>query len=185
MFPLILFVGLIISTGLTVEGTTNSSLLNATTTSASSQTTPTQQTTITSASSQTIPIQLLEFLQLHNATNATFAQLLQIFNNLTTSVEGTTNSNSSLPAVNATATSDNTTYPIPSSTTPMNTTTSTPTPTSATTQPPRYPIVIGLRARITTTVALDTNLANSILQQYISSLQQYNVTARVTSIKKL
>ncbi|KAF5898276.1 Nuclear migration protein unc-83, partial [Clarias magur] len=47
----------------------------------------------------------------------------------------------------------------------MNTTTSTPTPTSATTQPPRPQVVIGLRAMITTTVELDTNLATRILQQ--------------------
>ncbi|MCI4377912.1 hypothetical protein PGIGA_G00208640 [Pangasianodon gigas] len=72
---------------------------------------------------------------------------------------------------------------IPKTTTQMTTTRTT---TKATTPFQTYPVVAGLRALIRSSVALDINQANSILQQYLSYLQSYyNVTGRVTSIKKV
>ncbi|KAF4089594.1 hypothetical protein AMELA_G00067820 [Ameiurus melas] len=49
-----------------------------------------------------------------------------------------------------------------------------------------YPVRIGLRALLKSTVQLDINLANQLLQKYLGYLPTYNtVTARVTRITKL
>ncbi|KAF5898277.1 Regulatory protein E2, partial [Clarias magur] len=79
---------------------------------------------------------------------------------LTTSTPMTTTSTTSTAAPGF---QFNITLDVPSTTTPMN-----PNTTRAitnTTQAPKPSIVLGLRAKIVTTVALNASLANSILQQ--------------------
>ncbi|XP_053358153.1 hepatitis A virus cellular receptor 1-like [Clarias gariepinus] len=91
----------------------------------------------------------------------------------------TTTTTSTVPTTSTATTTTTTTTSPGSSPSPVNT-------TSPITQPQRYPVVIGLRAKIVSTVQLDINLANSILQQYVSYLQPSQaITARVTSIKML
>ncbi|MCJ8732025.1 hypothetical protein PDJAM_G00206240 [Pangasius djambal] len=66
-------------------------------------------------------------------------------------------------------------------------TTASPHPeTSTKTTSHSYPVVAGLRALVRSSMELDINQANSILQQYLAHLSSYyNVTVRITSIKKV
>ncbi|KAG7329722.1 hypothetical protein KOW79_005944 [Hemibagrus wyckioides] len=72
-----------------------------------------------------------------------------------------------------------------SSTTSTPSTPSTTPSTLSTTPSTMYPFRIGVRALARSSVPLDKDKANAILQQYISTLQSsYNIRGNVTSIKR-
>ncbi|KAK2860925.1 hypothetical protein Q7C36_005091 [Tachysurus vachellii] len=48
-----------------------------------------------------------------------------------------------------------------------------------------YPIRLGLRALVRSSVPLDKDSANIILQRYLGFIQYYNIRGKVTSIKRL